>query len=211
MKKVFAIVVLAATLFTVNTSFPAVISADEVSVSQEAIINSQWAALYNYVCSLTEDGSLPDFWAGGAVIDDYSNMEIFVTCAPDEIRDDIIRVTGNDNFKVTQVEYSENFLVEVKDYISDRKFELYEESDDNPALKELHSNIFGVGVDIVSNCVIICFSSDSNYDETVSLFKNYIMDAPYVKFEQMEKEIFGEETVNIAVKKSGQIGKKVRG
>ena len=133
-----------------------------------------------------EDDSFPDFWAGGAVIDDYSNMnlEIFVTCDPNEIRDDIIRITGNANIKITQVEYSYNFLMEAKDRISDKKSELYEEIDSNPEIKELYGNIPVVAIDVVSNCVTIYVAS--NYDHVVDLFKKYIIDAPYVEFKLFE-------------------------
>ena len=184
MKKALISAVLAVTLAVLSMSFPAAIDAE---VSQIALINSQGALFYDYACSLTEDDSMPDFWAGGAIINGYTNLEIFVTCDPSDIKDDIIRITGNDNIKVTQVEYSYNFLMDVKEYISNKKSELYDDLDKNPEARELFVNIPVVALDVVANSVIVTVSS--NYDRVVDLFKKYIIDVPYVSFVLAESEI----------------------
>ena len=196
MKKIIMIVILITTFIYISVGFSAITNANENDeISQEALINSQGAALYDYVCSLSDDGSFPEFWAGGAIIDNYTNMEIFVTCDPEEVRDSIISVTGNKYIKITQVEYSYNFLLETKDWVSDKISEFYENFSDNPEIKELRFNTPVIGCDVISNCLTVFVLSSANCDYIADLFKKYIINAPYLKFKLLE-DLFEDEILD---------------
>ncbi len=104
---------------------------EEMSIS--ANLNSQYNKLLNHW-----GGDCPDYY-GGAYIEDRS-LHVLVTCDPEDIREEIVSVTGNPNIEIILVEYSYNELNELKDKMSEKMRELVAANDK----RALYLSGFGV-------------------------------------------------------------------
>ncbi|MCR4721872.1 MAG: hypothetical protein K5655_09115 [Lachnospiraceae bacterium] len=66
---------------------------------------------------------------GGAFIENRI-FHILVACDPEDVRDEIVSVTGNPNVDIRQCEYSNNELKELKDRLVTTLKELFEENNE---------------------------------------------------------------------------------